>query len=278
MLAAAVVVVALVAAYWQSFRFLVDQWNRDPNYSYGFFVIPIAAMIFWSRREMIDRPGSTPGSGGSCRWRRCWSCGTSSTSGTSSSSRRPRSRWSPPGWCWPSAGWHLLRAAYPSLIFLFFMLPLPQSINQMLSQPLQKLATAGSVALLQVLGMPVMAEGNVIIIGATPLEVARACNGLSMLLSFVTLIAAVVFLVRRPAWERVVLMLSAVPIALVSNILRITVTAVCYHRLGQVTAEKFMHDFAGWMMMPLALVMVWLELRLMSWLFVEVEEIDARGR
>ena len=169
-----------------------------------------------------------------------------------------------------------MRVAYPSIIFLLFMLPLPTSINQWLARPLQNLATTGSVQLLQLFGMPVMSEGNVIIIGATPLEVARACNGLSMLLSFVTLIAAVVILVQRPAWERVILMLSAVPIALVSNILRITATAVvCYHSFGQELGEKYAHDYAGWMMMPLALFLAWLELCLMSWVFVETD-IDAR--
>ncbi len=139
------------------------------------------------------------------------------------------------------------------------------------------MATLGSVALLQLFGLPVMAEGNVIIIGATPLEVARACNGLSMLLSFVTLIAATVILVQRPALERAILLLSAIPIALVSNILRISATALCYHRLGQATGDKVAHDLAGWMMMPLALFLVWLELRVLSWIFVEVEEIDPRA-
>jgi exosortase/archaeosortase family protein len=116
---------------------------------------------------------------------------------------------------------------------------------------------------------------NVIVIGSTPLEVARACNGLSMLLSFVTLIAAVVILVPRPALERVILMCSAVPIALVSNILRIAATALCYHHLGQEAGERVAHDLAGWAMMPVALVLVWLELLVLSWLFVDVEEYDA---
>lgn len=172
-------------------------------------------------------------------------------------------------------GWHLLRVALPSVIFLFFMLPLPPSLNALLARPLQSVATVGSVALLQLMGLPVMAEGNVIIIGSTPLEVARACNGLSMLLSFVTLIAAVVILVPRPAGERVVLVLSAVPIALISNIIRITATALSYHYLGPDVGEKWSHDTAGYAMMPVALGLVWLELWLMSWLFVEVEEIDS---
>ena len=136
------------------------------------------------------------------------------------------------------------------------------------------MATLGSLALLQALGLAVFAEGNVIIVGSHPLEVARACNGLSMLLSFVTLITAAVLLVRRPLWERGLLLISTIPIALISNILRITVTAWSYHRLGYETT--LIHDWAGIGMMVVALVLLSLELRLLSWLFVEVEEEPAR--
>ena len=279
LLVAGVVIGALGVSYLSSFRFLVDQWNRDPNYSYGFFVIPIAAMIFWNRRSLLDRSPTAP------RWWPLLFLPLLAVVAV----RHPLFEWNEQfietatipfvvaAVVLALGGWHLMRVAYPAVIFLLFMLPLPTSLNQWLAQPLQKLATMGSVSLLQLFGMPVMSEGNVIIIGDTPLEVARACNGLSMLLSFVTLIAAVVILVRRPAWERVILMLSAVPIALISNILRITATAVCYHRLGQVAGEKIAHDFAGWMMMPLALALVWLELKLLSWVFLEVEDIDAKA-
>jgi exosortase len=270
----AVVIAALVAAYWPSVRGLVEQWNRDPNYSYGFFVIPIAAYIFWSRRGLLDRSKIKPKWWGflplvavvSLRyWLFEWNQKYIETATLPLVVG---------GLTLALGGWHLLRVAWPSILFLGFMLPLPPSINTLLARPLQTVATIGSVALLQAFSLPVMAEGNVIYIGAFPLEVARACNGLSMLLSFVTLIVAAVILVPRPMHERVVLLLSAVPIALVSNILRITATALCYHWLGEKIGDMIAHDLAGWLMMPIALVFVWLELRVLSWLFVEVEEID----
>ena len=170
-------------------------------------------------------------------------------------------------------GWHLVGVAWPAIVFLFLMLPLPLRINYFLANPLQRLATIGGVSLLQMLEIPVLAEGNIIIVGEDRLEVARACNGLSMLLSFVTLITATVLLIRRPIWERVVLLASALPIALVSNILRITVTAWCYHRFGRETGERLAHDAAGWAMMPIALGLVYLELQVLSWLFVDVEQV-----
>src|SRR5262249_25038910 len=89
-------------------------------------------------------------------------------------------------------------------------------------------------------------------------------------LSFVTLIAATVILLRsRPTWERVVLLLSTVPIALVSNVLRITLIALCYRGLGREWGHRIGHDWGGYLMMPIALVLVLVELKLLSWLVVE---------
>ena len=275
LVAAGLVVVTLFVAYAPCFRELVIQWNRDPNYSYGFFVIPIAAVIFWFRSAELDRSRMVS------HW---WAF---LPLAALVALRFPLFEWNEQymematiplvvaSLAFALGGRHLLTVAGPAIIFLFFMLPLPPSINVLLARPLQTVATFGSVAMLQLLGYPVMAEGNVIIIGATPLEVARACNGLSMLLSFVTLIVAVVILLPRPPVERMILLASAIPIAIISNIIRITATAIAYHYLGEELGEKIAHNAAGWAMMPIALLLVWLELSILSWLFIEVEEVDA---
>jgi exosortase len=276
LVAVGLVLAAFGWSYGPSFSGLVDQWNRDPNYSYGFFVIPIALAILWSRRQMLDRSKLRP------VW---WGF---SLVVAALALRYPLYEWNEKyvetatipvvlaGLTLVAGGWHLLRVCGPALFFLFFMLPLPPSFNQFLAGPLQSLATIGSVSLLQVIGLPVMSEGNVIVVGEETLEVARACNGLSMLLSFITLITATVLLIRRPLYERVLLLASAVPIALVSNILRITATALAYHYVGHEAGEKMAHSMAGFAMMPVALGLVWLESKVYSWMFVEVEEMDAK--
>jgi exosortase/archaeosortase family protein len=109
----------------------------------------------------------------------------------------------------------------------------------------------------------------VIVVGGERLEVARACNGLSMLLSFATLVAAMVVLVRRPIRERVALLLSIVPVALLCNVLRIVATAWATHLAGHPVEAA--HDWAGLAMMPVALGLLWLEVRVLSWVVVEVE-------
>ena len=262
---------ALGWAYGPSFVSLVSQWNREPNYSYGVFVIPIAIVIFWSRRDLLDRSKIRPSWWGFLPL------------GAILALRYSLYEWNEQyietatipvviaGLVLALGGRHLLKVAFPAILFLFFMLPLPPRLNTLLAAPLQRIATIGSVLILQIMGLPVISEGNVIVVGSDPLEVARACNGLSMLLSFVTLISAVAILIRKPIWERLLLLSTTIPIALVSNILRIAATALCYYWLGAKTGEKLAHDLGGWAMMPVALGLVWLELRLWAWLVVPAE-------
>ncbi|MHC5543105.1 exosortase/archaeosortase family protein [Singulisphaera rosea] len=271
---AAVVLVAatLGISYATPIAILVDRWVRDANYSYGFLVIPIAAAIFWGRRNLLDRDKMKPKWWGFLPLFALLALRVRLYELNEQYFESVTLPLVIASLALAIGGWHLLRVAFPAIIFLFFMLPLPPRINSFLANPLQRLATIGSVATLQFMGLPVLAEGNVITVGSEPLEVAQACNGLSMLLSFVTLITAMVILIPRPLWERIVLMLSAIPIALASNIIRIVVTAWCYHRLGHKAGDKVAHDLAGLAMPVIALGLAFLELKLMSWLVITEPE------
>ena len=276
--AVVLVTAALAFSFAPNFESLVQRWERDPNYSFGFLVIPIALAIFWHRRGLLDRARRAP------RW---WGF---IPLAVALGARVLFYDWNEQYLetalipaviaCLALAlgGWHLLGVAWPSIVFLFFMLPLPPSVNMILAYPLQRLATLGSVSVLQLTGLPVLAEGNVITVGAEPLEVAQACNGLSMLLTFVTLISALVILMPRPLWERLILLASAIPIALVTNIIRIVATAWCYHRFGHELGEKYTHDAADLAMPLIALALAFLELRVLSWLIVEVKPVELPRR
>jgi exosortase len=170
-------------------------------------------------------------------------------------------------------GWPLLRRTWPAVAFLAFMFTVPVAINDRISLPMQRMASKASCFLLRLLGLWVMNEGNVIVIGGEQLEVAAACNGLAMLMSLAATIAATVILVPMAHWKRAVLLLSAAPIALLCNVLRIAGTAWCYHLMGSARGEHFAHGAAGWLMMPTALALVLLELGWLSWLVTE-EEVE----
>ena len=141
----------------------------------------------------------------------------------------------------------------------------------MLSQPLQRLGTIVSVGAIQTLGIPAVAVGNVIKLEGTELQVVQACSGLRMLMLFFAVCVGAAFVIRSQPWEKIVLVVSAIPIAIFANMVRITLTALLHHmQLGDLADEVF-HDGAGLLMMPIALAVLWGEMALMKRLFLEPE-------
>jgi exosortase len=146
---------------------------------------------------------------------------------------------------------------------LFFMLPLPFRLGMMMAPTLQRLATLASTYTLQTLGFPAISEGNIIMLNESRIGVVEACGGLSMLIVFFALATAVALMVERDLKQKLLIVASAVPIAIVANVARITATALLQEWAGRGVAD-FFHDLAGWFMMPVALALLWLELRLLA--------------
>ena len=132
----------------------------------------------------------------------------------------------------------------------------------------RRIGTEASVYVMQTLGLPALAEGNVIVLDESRIGVAEACSGLRMLMIFFSLTTAVAMISRRPLWERLLVFFSAVPIALIANIGRITVTGTLYWMDYSELAEVVFHDVAGWLMMPFALLLLWIEFWLLSRLLI----------
>jgi exosortase len=166
-------------------------------------------------------------------------------------------------------GWKTMRWAGPALAFLIFMFPLPGFLDSRLLGPLQKVATLSSTYLLQTMGIPSYSEGNRIVIGEVELGVVEACSGLRMLTIFAALAVAITLVTDRPLWERVVIILSSIPIALASNIIRITVTALLYLTVGPDLVERVFHDLDGLFMVPLALGLLYVEFQILSNLVID---------
>jgi exosortase len=174
-------------------------------------------------------------------------------------------------------GWPAWKWSWPAIGFLVFMIPLPYFLEIALAGPLQRIAVISSTFLLQTFGLPALAEGNVILLSEVELGIVEACSGLRMLVVFFALTSAVALVIRRVWWEKVLVVLSALPIALLVNIIRITATGVLYEKVSSEAANAVFHDFAGWLMMPLALAMLWLELVFLKRLFPEMEPSEPIG-
>ncbi|NLE38773.1 MAG: exosortase/archaeosortase family protein [Pirellulaceae bacterium] len=170
-------------------------------------------------------------------------------------------------------GWHAIRWAWPGIAFLVFMIPVPGRYASLLSQELQAIGTRISVFVLQTLGVPAVADGNIIQLTKSRLGVVEACSGIKMLvLFFAASVGTALYLRHRDPIIRIVIGLSAPPIAIIANVARIVITAMIYENVSEELGEKIFHDLAGWLMMPIAIALLWLETALLDRLFVVPEQ------
>ena len=172
-------------------------------------------------------------------------------------------------------GWRMLAGLSTVLLFLCLMLPLPNSVHTAVTIPLQAWATTSAVFCLEMLGFGVIREGNVINLNGVTVAVAEACNGLRMLTSFFVISGMVALLIDRRWWLKLIIVLSSIPIALLCNTMRLTITSIAFTKIDSARWETLFHDFGGIAMMPVALVFVVFELWLLSRIFIE-EDANVR--
>ncbi len=258
-------------AYWPALATMARKWARDPQYSHGYLVPLFALALLWSRRDRLAAGRSGPSLWGAALLAAAFALRVASAylyfDWLDGISLVPCLA----GLFLLAGGWNALRWSWQPVAFLAFMVPLPNQVEEQLGRPLQSLATGASTYALQTLGFAAVPEGNRILLNESTIGVVEACNGLRMLLLFTAVCAAVALVIRRPPLDKVLLLLSAVPIALASNVVRITATGVVSELVGRRAADAVFHDFAGWLMMPLALALLWLELWVLSRLFTETE-------
>jgi exosortase len=251
----------LTWSYWPTLCELARRWFDDPQYSHGFLVPAISAAMLWVRRDALTAGAARPAWWGVpilfaaalVRWAGAYFC----VDWFDAVSLLPCLA----AFALLASGWTALRRSAPAIAFLIFMIPLPYAIETAVIHPMKRAATAVSTYLLQLIGIPALADGNVIHLGATDLGVVEACGGLRMLLCLLALAAAATVLWTAPTWQKALLLLSAAPVALASNVMRITITGIFEEWFGGALASRF-HDWIGWLMMPLALGLLWLEFQL----------------
>ncbi|MFZ5828911.1 MAG: exosortase/archaeosortase family protein [Planctomycetota bacterium] len=260
-------------AYWPTLQETVGKWNNEADYSHGYLVVPLALFFLWARRDRF------PGWERSFAWPGLLLIAASVVLRAASAHYYIDSldAWSIPLWVggcvWLLAGWRVFWWSLPSVAFLWFMTPLPWRFERVLSVPLQGIASQLSCWMLQFLGQPAIAEGHTIWIDQQKIEIAEACSGLRIFVGVFALAVAYAILVRRSWWERLILLASAVPIALVANAMRIVVTGLLYQHVSADASRHFAHDGSGWAMIPLAAAMFACVVWYVSRLFPEIETI-----
>lgn len=169
--------------------------------------------------------------------------------------------------------WSAVRWAVPALAMLLLSLPLPHPVEHEVSWQLRKVATWSGLVVFRTLGIPTRSDTPMSLdIGSVRLDVQAPCSGLSMLMAFVALTAAMAFLCppSRRLTNRWVVFASSIPIAVLCNILRIVASGLVLLAGWREAFEWIVHDLAGYAMIVLALGLVWVEFRLIDWLLVPV--------
>lgn len=235
---------------------LVNDWATDDNYSHGFLIVPISLYLAWERRDALMRAALAPSWFGLLVILGGVALLIAGTLGAELFVTRIGLLAVLSGSILFVLGWNHLRLLAFPLALLLLMIPIPAILFNQVAFPLQLLASRFASDVLSMVGIPVLREGNVIILANTTLEVAEACSGIRSLVSLITLGILLGYFTESRLWVRWLLALATIPTAIFANGLRVAGTGILAHYWGPEAAEGFFHTFSGWLVFAFAFGMV----------------------
>ena len=255
------VVVALagaagIAAFLPGLRFMVQNWEQVEEYSYGYFIPLVSAFLIWQKSDRLrtlDLRGS---------WTGLLLIGMAvllDVVGQFSAIRlfgQYGFLTAVFGLSVCFIGWRGTRLIAVPLAILFFMIPLPQFLLRELSEQLQLVSSEIGVSLIRMLGISVFLEGNVIDLGSYKLQVVEACSGLRYLFPLMVLGFLAAYFFQGAWWKRGLIVLSTIPLTILINSLRIGIIGATVEYWGSAMAEGLLHDFEGWFMFMVCVVLL----------------------
>jgi exosortase len=260
----------LLACYAPVLRALVRQWDHDPDMGHGFFVPLIALFIVWQRRDELMAITPKPNWWGLVLV--VWGAMQliTATLGAELFTARLSFLITLIGMILTLGGTFMLKKLAFPIFLLFFMVPIPAVIYSAATFKLQILASKLADDALTLLSIPVLREGNVLELPNQKLSVVEACSGIRSLLSLTFLSLVYGYFFERKTWIRVVLFISTIPIAIVANGSRVTITGIMTQIKAEL-AEGFFHEAQGWVIFMVALVIliVWHQMLVRGANFVE---------
>jgi exosortase len=256
----------LVWAYLPMLRVFFDKWVNDPQYTHGFLVPFFSAYLLWKSEPSTWAPRPWLGFG-----LLAITLAMRAAAGALFFHQLDAAAFLLGLFAvaFAAGGLPLLKRTGPAIAFLIFMVPLPYELERNVGQPLKNAATVSSTYLLQTLGQPAIRDGNLILIDEIKLGVVDACSGLKMMVTFAAFSVGAVLLMTRSRFEKLMVLLGIIPIAIAANVLRITLTGLAYIALTNKDTLTFLHDLFGWLMMPVGLALLALELWALKRLVME---------
>jgi exosortase len=258
--------ILLVVAYFPILKQLVAQWATDEDVGHGFFVPLVFGYIAWGRRERLT----------ALQWKPAWwgiglmLWGTLQayigTLGAELFLQRSAFLISLVGLFLVLGGTALIRELAFPLLLLPFMIPIPTVIYNQITFPLQLFASRVAENLLGLINIPVVREGNVLELASQKLSVAEACSGIRSLLSLSFLALVYAYFFDKKVWMRWALFIGVLPIAILANAGRVTMTGILSERDPEL-ARGFFHELEGFIIFAIALMMLFVLHVLINWVY-----------
>lgn len=246
----------IVVVYLPTLRALVMQWATDEDVGHGFFVPIVAGYIAWTRREMLM----------SMEWKPAWwgfavlAWGLAQSVvgllGAELFLQRTSILITLAGLLLVLGGVAAIRALAFPLALLIFMVPIPAIVYNQITFPLQLLASRVAEFVLNLLGIPVLRDGNILELASQKLSVAEACSGIRSLLSLTFLSLVYAYFFDNKVWMRWALLIGVVPIAIIANAGRVAITGILSEEVSPDLAHGFFHSLEGWIIFLIAFVML----------------------
>lgn len=248
--------VLLFAAYFQVIARMVAHWDADPNYSHGFIVPFISAYFLWQEKERLDNIKHVPSSRGLIVLAAGLLLYVLAFLAAELFTMRISLLVCLAGVIMTSYGMEFFRAVLLPYGYLYFMIPLPYLLYDAVAFPLKLFVAKYSVITMQLIGISVLREGNIIILPNTTLEVADACSGIRSLMSLLALGVAYAHFSQRKFSRKLILVASTIPIAIFANSIRVIGTGILARYYGAAAAEGFFHEFAGLVIFAVSIVLL----------------------
>lgn len=242
---------------------LVSDWAHDDNYSHGFLIVPIALYFAWERRAQLLAAMAAPSPLGLVVIIGSLATLVAGVLGAELFLTRVSIVGVIAGTVLFVLGWNHLKVLALPIGFLLLMIPIPAIIFNQIAFPLQLLASRFGETTLEIMSIPVLREGNVIILANTTLEVAEACSGIRSLVSLLTLGIVYGYFTDSRTWVRVAIALATIPIAIITNGFRVAGTGIAAHYYGPEAATGFFHEFSGWAVFIVAFALLFAVMRLL---------------
>ena len=252
-------------------------WRDNPNWSHGFIIPLFSIYLFYARRRELLATKRTAN---------IWGLALLIVSGLAQVfTYLINNPWSGQvtmlgvllGLVLYLGGWEIFKLTWLPILFLVFAMPIPGSKYSQLALPLQNIAAKFSAMLISAMGVSIEVRQSSLILQTISghmerLSVEEACSGVRLLMAFVALSVAMAYLADRPLWQRVVMVAMGIPIAVFCNILRVTITCMCFYYDHGEFGRDFMHEFTGMIMLIPAFGMLWLLGKLLSSMYVDQDE------